>query len=261
MGRPSLVSVFERGVSLRSYMHVRRRHHLTFPGWKADGYSTDGKAWYYANKKFDWKVYVKLEPGQYDIGIDAYNGKRHSIGLEFSKDRAEKLARIVIDAVSWDVATGKFSLVDAITDFEKERRERAGGARISVGSARERTSKDEGSEGERLKLGDSYIRELYREVAEQARERFGIKTPRLRVLHGMHSYKGGYLDKSDTIHITNVTTKPDLRITILHELSHAVAQKKYGEDGHGYYFLQVYKVLTGRDYFDNQDELLKKLKH
>jgi len=39
-------------------------------------------------------------------------------------------------------------------------------------------------------------------------------------------------------------------------------RRKAGDSrGHGYYFLQVYKVLTDRDYFEKQDGLLARLRH
>lgn len=253
------VSIFSRDLALRGYMRHRREKDLAFGGWRTAGCSADGKTEYYANRRFDWKVYIARVPEGYEVGIAAFTGKLYSMGMEYSRDRAVKLAKIVMDFVSDDVANRSIPLANAARRLMKTRRRVTGQARVNDKIAW--VSKGISDiHSEYLEIGGNYIREMYSEVAEQVREKFGTAPPRLRMLRGMHHYDARYSYKGNSIGVPCVQQKEGFRITLLHEFAHAVAWKKYNEKGHGYYFLQIYKVLTGRDYFKKQDGLLAKLR-
>jgi len=244
------ININNRRFPLSEYMRVRRERKL-YNDWKFMGYGQTTNEKFYASKSYDFFMKMYRKEDGYYIGI----GKNNKwvgdiIGVMITQNEAIKMLKIAQDFM----AVYNWTWEQVVAEFDKEVNLVESKSRGNVNADLKANLHNRPDEH----LTDSEIREIYRELYSQINQKYPMTKPPLIIMHKRNDAYAYYSRSKKTIHVESYLPEMHLRSTLMHELCHAlVAQRKLeSPQGHGYYFLQFYKVMSGRDYFDNQDSVI-----
>jgi len=250
---PSTININNRRFSLESYMKFRKEKGLRNE-WRFIGYSRTGRVKYYASKKFDFFLGMWRDDDGYYISPGKNNKSvGATMGMMVTQNEALKMLKIAQDFMT----TFGWTWEHVKENFDKENFLVEGHTRNQINAD---LKIDAPTPDERL--NDHEIRDLYNEVYAQVNQRYPLRKPPLIIMHRLTNTYGFYRITTGKIYIESYLSEQKMRDVMVHELVHAYIRQHRLEDSksHGYYFLQMYKVLTGRDYFDDQDKLIREMK-
>ena len=241
------LSVFHSRLRLDSYMKFRREKNLK-NSWRFYGYGATSNIKYYRSRMFDFSLLLERDRMGYNLWAGTLSGKffPRSIGTMGSEREALKMLKIAQDFTTtynwtWDRIVDEYNKWNALVDNQS--------------NFAARPNKVEYKEN----MTDSEIRALYNEVYAGVNQKYPLRKPPLRIIYRVSGSYGVYVINKNVVYVHHALTESGMRDTMIHELAHALVSQRHLESktrSHGYYFLQFYKVLSGRDYIEDQDAVI-----
>jgi len=275
--------IFSHRFSLESYMRVRSRAKFGRTDWRKIYNSPESAIELWEHPRIQGNIYIWHKIDGFHAGF-LDSGQYMELGVRPAHIQAEKLAYILKDFIGtmpfgkikqiYETYKDASPVIDAyaniVTPVDRpEDREKAFSVKISEDITPTR------------KLAKDLIYRIYNKAFDFVNEKYPLIRPSLRVVENeMQIVRekridvgsrvlASYNSKTNTVTVLlnpeNYPTvgsqyQKGIYDTIVHELAHAVVFQRFrSNEGHEYYFLNVYKVLSGRDYLKGQEELMKEL--
>ena len=240
--------VLDDSVSLKEYVALRRKLGYGRTSWKRL-YSSRTEAYWGTNFLERWIYMRKKNHYEWEAGVRTRRGRFVRLGYDRKKSIALKLVRILQDYLP----TTDFGLME--DKYEKLNTRVEGHKQLycpQVGS-------------KPVFIPDAEIRRVYGQVCAAVRRRYKVpRCPALRIVRGKCEFHGRFTifdDGTTIIQVADLMPRRRLRLTVLHEFAHFLDYHAHQtrERSHGIHFLEFYKALAGRDYFEHQQEVAKEL--